>query len=41
VTQESKFSVNETVVRLKAALAAQQVPVFAIFDHADQGVSGN
>lgn len=35
VTQESKFSVNETVVRLKAALAAQQVPVFATFDHAE------
>jgi CubicO group peptidase (beta-lactamase class C family)/uncharacterized protein (DUF302 family) len=35
VTQESKFSVDETASRLQAALAAQKVPIFATFDHAD------
>jgi uncharacterized protein (DUF302 family) len=35
VTQESKFSVAETTARLKAALQAHQVPVFASFDHAE------
>ncbi|MGA0598401.1 serine hydrolase [Enterovirga sp. CN4-39] len=34
LTQESKFGVAETVQRLKAELAAQNVPVFATFDHA-------
>ena len=33
VTQESKYSVPETVARIKASLAAQNVPVFATFDH--------
>ena len=31
--QESKYSVPETIARLKANLAAQNVPVFATFDH--------
>lgn len=35
LTQESKFSVEETVSRLKAALRARDVPVFATFDHAE------
>jgi len=35
VTRESKFSVDETVARLEAQLAARKIPVFAIFDHAD------
>jgi CubicO group peptidase (beta-lactamase class C family)/uncharacterized protein (DUF302 family) len=33
VTQESKYSVPETVARIKANLAARNVPVFATFDH--------
>ena len=33
VAQESKFPVNETISRLEARLRAQNVPVFAIFDH--------
>ncbi len=33
VAQESKFSVHETVARIMAKLAAQNVPVFATFDH--------
>ncbi len=35
VTQESKFSVDETVARLEARLGALGVPVFAQFDHAE------
>ncbi|MDI1283306.1 MAG: serine hydrolase [Reyranella sp.] len=35
VTRESKFSVDETVARLEAQLAARKIPVFATFDHAD------
>ena len=34
ITQESKYSVPETVARIKAYLATQKVPVFAIYDHA-------
>jgi CubicO group peptidase (beta-lactamase class C family)/uncharacterized protein (DUF302 family) len=33
VAQESKFSADETVARIKAQLAANQMPVFATFDH--------
>jgi CubicO group peptidase (beta-lactamase class C family)/uncharacterized protein (DUF302 family) len=33
VAQESKYSVAETVARIKANLAARNVPVFATFDH--------
>jgi CubicO group peptidase (beta-lactamase class C family)/uncharacterized protein (DUF302 family) len=33
VAQESKFSADETVARIKAQLAADKVPVFATFDH--------
>jgi CubicO group peptidase (beta-lactamase class C family)/uncharacterized protein (DUF302 family) len=33
IAQESKYSVAETVARIKAQLAAQGVPVFATFDH--------
>jgi uncharacterized protein (DUF302 family) len=33
VTQESKFSADETLARLEARLAEQKVPVFAKFDH--------
>lgn len=33
VAQESKFPVDETVSRLEARLKAQNVPVFATFDH--------
>jgi CubicO group peptidase (beta-lactamase class C family)/uncharacterized protein (DUF302 family) len=33
VTQESKYSVAETVTRIKANLVAQGIPVFATFDH--------
>ncbi len=33
VAQESKYSVAETVARIKANLAAQEVPVFVTFDH--------
>lgn len=33
VAQESKFPVNETISRLEARLRAQNVPVFATFDH--------
>ena len=35
VTQESKFSVDETVARLEARLGVLGVPVFAQFDHAE------
>lgn len=35
VTQESKFSVDDTTARLQARLAAMKVPVFAVFDHAE------
>jgi uncharacterized protein (DUF302 family) len=35
VAQESKFSVDETVARLQKLLKAQNVPVFALFDHDD------
>lgn len=35
LTQESKFSVEETVSRLKAVLQARDVPLFATFDHGD------
>ena len=35
VTQESKFSVDETVSRLKALLGERNVPVFATFDHGE------
>lgn len=35
LTQESKFSVEETVSRLKAVLRDRDVPVFATFDHAE------
>jgi uncharacterized protein (DUF302 family) len=35
VTQESKFSVDETASRLEALLKAQNVPVFAMFDHGE------
>ncbi len=35
VTRESKFSVDETVARLEAQLAAAKTPMFAKFDHAD------
>jgi len=34
VTQESKFSVPQTVARIKAFLETYKVPVFAIYDHA-------
>jgi CubicO group peptidase (beta-lactamase class C family) len=34
ITQESKYSVPETVARIKAFLAANKVPVFATYDHA-------
>lgn len=34
ITQESKYSVAETVARIKAHLATQKVPLFAIYDHA-------
>lgn len=33
VARESKFPVDETVSRLEARLRAQNVPVFAVFDH--------
>lgn len=33
VVQESKYSVDETLARLEAELAAKKVPVFAKFDH--------
>lgn len=33
IVQESKFSVDETLARLEAELAARKVPVFAKFDH--------
>jgi CubicO group peptidase (beta-lactamase class C family)/uncharacterized protein (DUF302 family) len=35
VTQESKYSVDETTSRLQAALKARNVPVFAAFDHGE------
>jgi uncharacterized protein (DUF302 family) len=35
VTQESKFSVDETASRLESLLKAQSVPVFAVFDHGE------
>lgn len=35
VTRESKFSVEETVSRLKALLGERNVPVFATFDHGE------
>jgi CubicO group peptidase (beta-lactamase class C family) len=35
VVQESKWSVDETVARLEKQLRAQDVPVFALFDHDD------
>ena len=35
MAQESKWSVDQTVVRLELALKAQKVPVFAEFDHDD------
>ncbi len=35
VTQESKFSVDETTARLERLLKAQNVPVFAAFDHGE------
>jgi CubicO group peptidase (beta-lactamase class C family)/uncharacterized protein (DUF302 family) len=35
VTQESKYSVDETATRLQAQLAVMNIPVFAVFDHAD------
>lgn len=35
VAQESKWSVGQTVARIELALKAQQVPVFAEFDHDD------
>lgn len=35
VTRESKFSVEETVSRLKAVLRQRDVPIFATFDHAE------
>lgn len=41
VTQESKFSVAETVARLKSTLAKQNIPVFAEFDHAKNAESVN
>jgi len=34
VTQESKFSVPETVARIKVFLGTHKVPVFATYDHA-------
>jgi CubicO group peptidase (beta-lactamase class C family)/uncharacterized protein (DUF302 family) len=34
ITQESKYSVPETVARIKAYLARQKAPVFATYDHA-------
>jgi len=33
VSQESKYSVDETTSRLQAVLKARDVPVFAVFDH--------
>lgn len=33
VAQESKFGADETVARIKAQLAAHNMPVFATFDH--------
>jgi len=33
VSQESKYSVDETTARLQALLKARDVPVFAVFDH--------
>ena len=35
VTQESKYSVDETTVRLQSQLKAMNVPTFAEFDHAE------
>jgi CubicO group peptidase (beta-lactamase class C family) len=35
ITQESKFSVDETVSRLKGLLEKQNVPIFATFDHGE------
>ena len=35
VTQESKFSVDETVSRLKTLLGERNVPIFATFDHGE------
>ncbi|MFO1079237.1 MAG: serine hydrolase [Reyranellaceae bacterium] len=35
LSRESKFTVDETVSRLETALKAQNVPVFASFDHAE------
>jgi CubicO group peptidase (beta-lactamase class C family) len=35
VSQESKYSVRETVARVQADLKSMHVPVFATFDHAD------
>lgn len=34
VTQESKYSVTDTVERIQSYLAARKVPVFATYDHA-------
>lgn len=33
LSQESKYSVDETTTRLQAVLKARDVPVFAVFDH--------
>jgi uncharacterized protein (DUF302 family) len=41
VTRESKFSVDETVTRLEKLLGEQKVPVFAIFDHADNAAKAS
>jgi CubicO group peptidase (beta-lactamase class C family)/uncharacterized protein (DUF302 family) len=35
VAQESKFGVDDTIARLERQLKAQNVPVFALFDHDD------
>lgn len=37
IAQESKYSVAETVARIKTYLAAHKVPVFATYDHASNG----
>ncbi|WP_227744147.1 DUF302 domain-containing protein [Hafnia paralvei] len=39
MTQESKYSVEETVTRLNSELAKQNIPVFAEFDHAKNAES--
>jgi uncharacterized protein (DUF302 family) len=35
VTRESKYSVDETVVRLESQLKSMYIPIFATFDHSE------